>query len=316
MRLRQVAVRLIGLGLFALILVKLDLKVAARALADVHWSYMLVALAANVPLFGLKSWRWRELLRMQGIVYAWREALLAFVAGLFLGLVTPGRVGEVSKAVYLRQDLGLPISEGVANVLMDRLFDLYTILILGAAGLGWFQVLPGWALTLVLVGTLVTLALPAALLSKPLAAWVLWSARQLSFLRHYDARLTEGVRSFQRGLRPLLQSKLAVPLGLTLLAYGLFFGQGHLVAAALDLPIDIGYLTMSLSVAGVITLLPVSFSGLGTRDLVLIALFAPLGITAERAVAFSALFFLTFYVGGGLIGALAWSIKPLKVRGQ
>jgi hypothetical protein len=101
---------------------------------------------------------------------------------------------------------------------------------------------------------------------------------------------------------------------LTLLAYAIFFGQARLLAVALDLEVGIVYLAVCLSVAGVITLLPISFSGLGTRDAILIALFAPLGLAAEQAVAFSTLFFLTFYVGGGIIGAVAWQLKPLAER--
>ncbi|MGD2205744.1 MAG: lysylphosphatidylglycerol synthase transmembrane domain-containing protein [Anaerolineae bacterium] len=312
MRLRQIAFRLSGLGLLALILVKLDLKATAAALANVRWSYLLAAVAANLLLFGLKSWRWRELLRMQGSVYPWRDAFLAFVAGLFLGLVTPGRVGEMGKAFYLEQDQGMPLSEGLASVLMDRLFDLYTILVLGAIGLAWFRLIPTWAMVLVAIGTGAALLLPFALLSEQLAAAGLGLVRRLPIVRRYDTRLTEATERFQRALQPLLTPGLIAPLGLTLAAYALFFGQGQLLTLALALPMDIVYLAVCLSVAGVITVLPISISGLGTRDAILIGLFAPLGIRAERAVAFSTLFFLTFYIGGGAIGAVAWLLKPLE----
>jgi uncharacterized membrane protein YbhN (UPF0104 family) len=100
-----------------------------------------------------------------------------------------------------------------------------------------------------------------------------------------------------------------------LLAYALFFWQGWLLALALDLPLGMVYLAVCLSVAGVAALLPISFSGLGTRDAILILLFAPLGLAAEEAVAFSTLFFLTFYVGGGALGAIAWQVKPLEQQG-
>ena len=124
MPLRTIAFRLIGLGILVLILLKLDLKATISTLAGVRWGYLVLAVAVNPLLFGIKSWRWRELLRMQGIGYRWLDAFLAFLAGLFLGLVTPGRVGEVGKAFYLKQDLDVLVSEGLANVLMDRLFDL------------------------------------------------------------------------------------------------------------------------------------------------------------------------------------------------
>jgi uncharacterized protein (TIRG00374 family) len=314
LRLRTIAFRLIGLGILALILLGLDLEATLATLAGVRWDYLLLAVAINPLLFGIKSWRWRELLRMQGIGYRWIDAFLAFVAGLFLGLVTPSRVGEMGKAFYLKQDLDVPVSVGLANVLMDRLFDLYTILVLGAAGLVWFRLLPGWALALIVVGVMGALLMPVALLSKRLAAWGLRLARQLPFLHRIDARLTRATGRFQIGLRPLLAPGLVVPLGLTLMAYALFFGQARLLAAALDLKVGIVYLAVCLSVAGVITLLPISFSGLGTRDAILIVLFAPLGLAAEQAVAFSTLFFLTFYVGGGIIGAVAWQLKPLEER--
>jgi uncharacterized protein (TIRG00374 family) len=314
LRLRTIAFRLIGLSILALILLKLDLKATIATLAGVRWGYLLLAVAVNPLLFGIKAWRWRELLHMQAIGYPWIDAFLAFVAGLFLGLVTPGRVGEMGKALYLKQDLDVPVSEGLANVLMDRLFDLYTILVLGAAGMVWFRLLPGWALALIVAGVVGALLMPAALLSERLAAYGLRLVHQLPFLRRFDARLTGATGRFQRGLRPLLAPGMVVPLGLTLLAYALFFGQAWLLAVALDLQVGIVYLAVCLSVAGVITLLPISFSGLGTRDAILIAFFAPLGLAAEQAVAFSTLFFLTFYVGGGIIGAVAWQLKPLAER--
>lgn len=251
---------------------------------------------------------------MQGIRYPWRDAFLAFVAGLFLGLVTPGRVGEMSKALYLKQDQGVPASIGLANVLMDRLFDLYTILVLGSAGLVWFRLLPTWALVLVVAGTVASILLPAVLLSERLAAWGLALLRRIPLLRRYDARLTGATERFQQGLRPLLTLRLMGPLLLTQVAYLLFFVQGQLLALAVDLPIGYFYLAVCLSVAGVVTLLPISISGLGTRDATLIALFAPLGIAPARTIAFSTLYFLTFYVVGGAIGAVAWQIKPLREK--
>lgn len=314
MRLRQVAFRLIGLGILALILARLDLAATAATLARVSWGYLLLAVVAVPALFGLKSRRWQRLLKLQEIDYPGKDAFLAFMAALFLGLLTPGRVGEMGRALYLKQDLDVPLSEGLVNVLMDRLFDLHAILVVGIAGLVWFRLLPPWALALIVTGLVGALLMPLALLSERLAAWGLNLVGFAPFLRDHRYRLAEATGRFQRGLRPLLTPKLMVPLLLTVVAQCLFFGQAWLLALALDLEVGIIYLAVSVSIAGVLTLLPISFSGLGTRDAILIAMFAPLGLPAEQAVAFSTLFFLTFYVGGGLIGALAWQLKPLAER--
>jgi uncharacterized protein (TIRG00374 family) len=314
LRWRQTIFRLIGLAILVFILTRIDLKATLAALKGLHWGYLLLAVAANLPLFGLKAWRWQEMLKMQGIHYPWRDAFLAFVAGLFLGLVTPGRVGEMSKALYLKQDRNVPLSVGFANVLMDRLFDLYTIMILGTVGLIWYHLLPDWALALILAGTLASLLLPILLLSEQLASWALAIVQHLPVLRRYHPRLAAAAGRFQQGLRPLLTPRLILPLLLTQVAYFLFFEQGHLLAQAVDLPVGIAYLAVSLSVAGVVTLLPISISGLGTRDAALIAMFAPLGIAASHTMAFSTLYFLTFYIVGGIIGAIAWQLKPLEQK--
>jgi len=314
LRWRQLVFRLIGVAILAFILTRIDLKATLAALQGLHWGYLLLAIAANLPLFGLKAWRWQEMLKMQGIRYPWRDAFLAFVAGLFLGLITPGRVGEMTKALYLKQDRDVPVSVGLANVLMDRLFDLYTIMVLGTTGLIWFRLLPDWALVLILAGTLASILLPILLLSKRLASWALAIVQRLPILGRYQPRLVAATGRFQQGLRPLLTPRLILPLLITQVAYLLFFEQGQLLAQAVGLQIGIAYLAVCLSVAGVVTLLPISISGLGTRDAVLIAMFAPLGIVTEHTMAFSTLYFLTFYVIGGALGFVAWQIKPLEQK--
>jgi len=105
-RLRQFVFRLIGLAILALILVRIDLKATISALAGLHWGYLLLAIAANVPMFGLKAWRWQEMLRMQGISYQWRDAFLVFMSGLFLGWFgTSGIITKLGLKLYPRKKL-------------------------------------------------------------------------------------------------------------------------------------------------------------------------------------------------------------------
>ena len=65
-----------------------------------------------------------------------------------------------------------------------------------------------------------------------------------------------------------------------------------------------GFVTTSYAVAlgSLITLLPISISGLGTREAVMIAYLGTAGISSEAALGFSLLVFFTFYICGGLIG--------------
>src|SRR5215468_10336716 len=59
---------------------------------------------------------------------------MSFLTSLYLGMLTPGRVGDVLRAQYLRHDLGVPYAEGVASVVVDRLLDLYVLVVFVALG--------------------------------------------------------------------------------------------------------------------------------------------------------------------------------------
>jgi uncharacterized membrane protein YbhN (UPF0104 family) len=86
------------------------------------------------------------------------------------------------------------------------------------------------------------------------------------------------------------------------------------LALALHLDAGVVPITFAVALGSLITLLPISISGLGTREAAMIAYLATVGIPAEAALSFSLLVFVTFYVAGGLIGAVAWWIKPVPLN--
>tara|TARA_B100002052_G_C15666700_1_gene499864 strand:+ start:555 stop:764 length:210 start_codon:yes stop_codon:yes gene_type:complete len=68
-----------------------------------------------------------------------------------------------------------------------------------------------------------------------------------------------------------------------------------------------------MAIANLISFIPISISGLGTRDTTLIFLFGIIGIKEELAFSYSFAVFILFFVLGGLIGSFAWWRKPLKI---
>jgi uncharacterized protein (TIRG00374 family) len=63
------------------------------------------------------------------------DSYLIYMGSLFWGTVTPGRVGDFMKVLYLKRDRAMSIGKGMSSVLVDRVFDLYILLILGCLGL-------------------------------------------------------------------------------------------------------------------------------------------------------------------------------------
>ena len=305
--------RLVGLLIFVVLLVHLDLPAIFAVLSHARLPLLLIAIALNGFLVGLKAWRWQFLLGMQGQTYSVWRATVVYFSSLFAGFLTPGRVGEFVKALYLTQDTGMPVSMAMSSVLADRLLDLYALLVCGGYGLVVFSLPPDVSL----VGKWVVLGVIAVsvLLVHPRAEReVCRTLERLPRVRRYTLSLVPRIHHFYAGMAGLWRPRLLVAALLTAAAYLVFFTQCYLLALALDLPLHFGFVVFAVSTTSLVALIPISISGLGTRDAILIALLNPLGIGAETAVAYSTFILVTFYVAAGGIGAIAWSAAPLNAR--
>jgi glycosyltransferase 2 family protein len=101
----------------------------------------------------------------------------AFLAGFAL-TGTPGKVGEAVKGVFLKEDYGIPVTKVVGVVMMERLMDLWGVLLLGSFSLLLFK---GWQ-SLFLICAGVVIAGGAFLCMERLYRPVLEWAGKLSFL--------------------------------------------------------------------------------------------------------------------------------------
>jgi len=310
---RKHLLQLIGPILLALILWQLDVARLGAIMAGVRWPYLAATLLLYPPMVALKVWRWQILLERQGLSYGVWRANLVYHAALFLGYATPGRLGELAKSVYVRRDFGVSLGQGFSSVVVDRLLDLYVVLMTVGVGLTAFTLsrgLTGIALILVLA---VTIA-PFLLLNRRLGLWAVRNLTRLPPVAKYGERIGGSLESFYQELAGLIDIRLMGPLALTLVSYVVFYGQCYLLAQGLGMEISYGYIAFSIAVANLLSLVPITISGLGTREGVLVLLLGMRGIEPEVAVSYSLLFFLCFNVWGALIGALAWYLEPVELK--
>jgi uncharacterized protein (TIRG00374 family) len=305
-------IRLLGVGLLMLLLWKLDTGRTFALLRHVAPLLLAAAIILNVPQILLKAVRWRELLRCHGIRYPVGAAALSYFGSIFIGLLTPGRLGEFVKAFHVNHDCDVQVGRAFSSVLVDRLFDLYALLLFGGSAL---------LSTAHTQGSLMALAYTALILTLPVFA--LLHDRVFAALEGLGRRLgSMGRRLFapqswlmelRTYMRELPASAIVSAAVLTIFAYAIFFGQCYLLVLALRMKITFLQTCFAVSLGSLVTLIPVSISGLGTREAAVVAYLGTAGVAAEAALGYSLLVFLTFYVAGGLIGAVAWLIKPVSL---
>ncbi|MEZ4311626.1 MAG: lysylphosphatidylglycerol synthase transmembrane domain-containing protein [Polyangiaceae bacterium] len=264
-----------------------------------------LALLLNVVNVELKVERWRLLLRERGIEYDRVRARVAFLSSSYAGFITPGRVGDVLRAEYLRREKGVAWHEGVLSVVVDRVCDVAALGLCVALALVHLRDVVtqdiarlGWILVgLTAVGTLVFVVL--SLRKKPSAG--------------EEETTSLSIRAVLRKLSSYHPRALALPMVLTLVTFAVTFFQGWLMARAIGVSISFLDVSALLAAASFLSLLPISISGVGIREALFAVVFPQRGFSADAGVALGILVFGVIYGGVALLGLIAWMARPPTV---
>lgn len=150
----------IGIGLAG------DLQQVRERVQGFHWPLFLPVIALVLWNYLLRFIKWQYFLGRVGVRdLPLLESVRIFVAGFPLA-VTPGKVGETLKAVWLNKSSSISTARGVSVVLAERIGDGLAMLVLSLLGvIAYPQYWPAFLAVLVLLLSfiLVSQIRPAAL---------------------------------------------------------------------------------------------------------------------------------------------------------
>ena len=308
----------IGVLLFVLIfrLWKISLADTLAMLRAADWRLLLLALLAFLVMVYLKGIRWSYLLKMQGVSYPVWDCFLIYMGTLYLGNLTPGRAGDFAKVFYLKQDLKLSTGKGFTSVLVDRVFDLYILLILGGLGI-LMNPMPTDLTSLRMVSAVkfffvLLVAVTLLAFNKKIGGGLLKAVFQRLMKQEHREKMDGLFEEFHGGMEAFYKPALLLPVLLTLVSYVSFFGGCYLIALAISLPVNILYLCFCVSVVNIVSLL--TFLGMGTREAALIFLFGLISIDKDRAMAYSLLLLLVGVILFSLLGLVCFTLKPIQLE--
>nr|WP_269749024.1 lysylphosphatidylglycerol synthase transmembrane domain-containing protein [Desulfocicer vacuolatum] len=104
-----------------------------------HVNYHYIFWAVLIVLFScvLRSLRWKILLS-HGVKFS--TCFHVLMTGFMLNCVLPGRAGEVTRPVLISQRSSHSFAGALSSVLLERLFDLFTLLVFFALLLSWIPI--------------------------------------------------------------------------------------------------------------------------------------------------------------------------------
>ncbi|MGB8331169.1 MAG: lysylphosphatidylglycerol synthase transmembrane domain-containing protein [Polyangiales bacterium] len=304
----RLAMRLLGPILLVWVVWRFaDLSTLINVFAQAAIWPLVVAVLLTVVAIHTKLWRWRDLLGSADVRLSVTQAYRAFLPSLYLGLVTPGRVGDALRIQYLKRDHAVGYAEGLAVSIMDRLCDVYVLL--GFVTLGVMHLarsVSGPLAQMTWVAVAVIAIAPALLfvggIAEPAAQWL--------YRRFSDGETHEGLRVFFVALRRQVGLGLVGPVMATVLGFLANYVQAWLVALAFGIDLSFIDVAALVAISSLLSLLPVSVSGIGVRESFFALVFPALGSGETLGIAFGLGVFAVIYVPTLLVGFIAWLRWP------
>jgi len=304
--LKSTAARLIiTAAILAYLLSSIDLDASLHAMlrVDPWWfGFTLVLVAVDRVAMAV---RWLLLLRAAGVDLPAPSVLRIFLTSSFVGSLLPAGLGaDAARAIALasRTSRG---SQAAASVGIDRVLGVVAMAVVGIAGLaGWSRhvdpALRGRLIAAAVAGGGATLAI--LWLDRLTEAWMpkRWRTLRLGWrvMRLGDA--VGAYRGHPRVLALVLTLSIAVQLARVLQCYGL--------GRSLGIPLGLPYYLVTMPVAMLILMLPVSISGVGLPQAAIVWLLRPAGVPDAESLALSILLILIGFISN-LPGALLYAIR-------
>ena len=303
----------VSAALIALLLSRLDVRDMGRFLLDADLFLVVVTLITVLMDRCLMAGRWIVLLEGLGIHPPRRKVVKIFFLSTFFGSFLPtGIGGEAVRAVSLSRLTSKGV-EAVTSVAMDRVLGMFSMLLTGLASLVVFsRVYPHPALLSIVLALSVATALGLAValsLSMHRRIRDRFGASQDG----WRGRIVQAVEALgrYRSRMGLLGFVLVMSVGVQVLRVL----QAFLLSEAMNLGTALVYFFCFVPPILIVTMLPISVSGLGTTNLAYVALFSQVGMDPNGAFVLSVLI-LALGVVGNLPGGVIYALEGFSSAGS
>ncbi|MBZ9570345.1 UPF0104 family protein [Methanobrevibacter sp. TMH8] len=268
--------------------------------------------------------RWKIILDKMDQSPRFLNVLGILMTSIFGNNISPGSIGgEPLRAYVLQEYNDTPFEIGFASTMADRVFELLPFLLMSlvavVALISWhLNIIPKTILILLILITIFVFSLVIyAGINKNVSEkivfkvldWVLPLVERIT-KKIYDLgdikeKATYYIDNFNSSFKMIVENKLFfVGAFLALITWGLDLFNSYLSFIAIGVTPPIAPFITIFTIAILLSFLPLLPGSLGITEIIMIALFVPVGITADYVLAASAIERLSSYILPSIIGLI------------
>ncbi|MGB9721262.1 MAG: lysylphosphatidylglycerol synthase transmembrane domain-containing protein [bacterium] len=298
---------LIGIGLIAFLLIKLDAEKILFNIKNMDLKFLTLALVPYFFFIVVSAWRWQVLLDYKKMNIKFKDSLIIYFIALFFNNFLPTTVGgDVMRIVYSMKGRK---TDTFAIVIADRILGFIGLFIFGLFAVTYLYVFQKRSefVLLMIIGLLALLFITFILFSEKIYSFIHPITAKLKFFRigerinNLHKTMTEFGSAWSVIFLCIIQSIIIQAL-LSISPYLVLQSMGNFQVSLLPFFIY-------LPIINVISMIPISFNALGVRENAYVFLFQRAGLSGEISLTVSLVSFLLVFLWSLLGGIFFISYK-------
>jgi uncharacterized protein (TIRG00374 family) len=296
----------IGFILLYLVVKDLDFKKLFTLMLDFPAWKVMFGLVLLVMVYLIKTLRWLSINSILDVRTGYSQLFVFFLVSGFLSAITPGRLGEFAKIWFLKKKYPVSLPLATSSVLLDRIWDVLVLSMMAVSSMILlisrfeFQVWSILLIAILLLCSLLAIIVPA-IIFRP----VLFLLRRETARQEVESVFGLWKKNRFRFLLPGLMTSLAAFLLLALIPV--------LFSLELDAPVSYATSISAVSISNILSSIPVTVAGFGTRELVFTQVWGLNGYAPEVAISVSTVYFIITYLGSMLLGGIVYLASFRKI---
>jgi glycosyltransferase AglD len=121
------------------------------ALQHIIPAYLAVAVIICLLAWILRGWRYHYIIKSLGYQVGTMVSTACIFVSQTVNLIVPARLGDFVRVFILKHDYNITYSEGVASLVVERVFDIFTVALLGAISVLFVLNAPSWFYTIIVL---------------------------------------------------------------------------------------------------------------------------------------------------------------------
>lgn len=270
------------IGIFLLIFyifLKEDINDIINAFLAIHPIYVILALSLTIPRVLVRNVAWQMMLKEQKINIEFWKSLKIFLIGYFYGSFTPGYIGQLMRIPYLKEKTGEPYGKLFVNSTIETTVHTSSMyIVIFICSLFFIYQFPELFI-LISIWCAFLIVTILFFISKKRGEKLLFGFTKYLLPNKIKSSSNQFISTFYKDFPKI--RRLIIPGLITSITWIIIFSQEYIFVLALGVEIPYLYFLFLFPIANAAGFIPITFAGVGTRELTAVFIFTTLFPTVE-----------------------------------